>query len=276
MIMEIQDAKIGFIGTGRMATALATGFTRELVKADRIYGADPFEASRNQFRDTVGDAVTVAATAADCLKHADIIFLSVKPQMMQSVLQDIRSLLTDNRLVVSIAAGVNIATLESWLPEECRLVRVMPNTPCLIGRGASGVSRGSHATEADERAITELLQTVGLVENVPEKLLDAVTGLSGSGPAYAFQIIEALSDGGVKVGLPRDVATRLAAQTLAGAAEMVLQTGEHPGALKDAVTSPGGTTIAAIHEMEQGGVRAALMNAVEAATAKSIELGNAS
>jgi len=153
------------------------------------------------------------------------------------------------------------------------LIRVMPNTPCLIGRGACGVSRGTHATEADEALVSDLLKTVGLVENVPEKLLDAVTGLSGSGPAYVFQIIEALSDGGVKMGLPRDMATRLAAQTLAGAAEMVLQTGEHPAALKDAVTSPGGTTIAALHEMELGGVRAALINAVEASTKKSCELG---
>ena len=153
------------------------------------------------------------------------------------------------------------------------MIRVMPNTPCLIGRGACGVSRGTLATAEDEKTVSDLLRSVGLVENVPEKLLDAVTGLSGSGPAYVFQMIEALSDGGVKVGLPRDVSTRLAAQTLAGAAQMVLETGDHPGALKDAVTSPGGTTIAAIHEMEIGGVRAALMNAVEASTRRSEELG---
>lgn len=272
--MPLTDTKIGFIGTGRMATALAAGFTRDLIPASQIFGTDPFESSRTAFQQAVGSEVTVSETAADCLTPADIIFLAVKPQVMESALFEVSSLLTCGKLVVSIAAGVNITKLESWLPPGCRLIRVMPNTPCLIGRGASGVSRGSYASEEDEQSVSELLRTVGLVENVPEKLLDAVTGLSGSGPAYVFQMIEALSDGGVKMGLPRDVATRLAAQTLAGAGEMVLQTGEHPGALKDAVTSPGGTTIAAIHEMEQGGVRAALMNAVEASTAKSRELGS--
>jgi pyrroline-5-carboxylate reductase len=271
--MSIEHTKIGFIGTGRMATALAAGFTRDLVRASQIFGADPVAASRDMFRRTVGDAVTLSETANECLSQADVVFLAVKPQMMQSVLADVRSLLTDDRLVVSIAAGLTVSKLESWLPPSCRLIRVMPNTPCLIGRGACGVSRGTYATEQDEQLVSDLLRTVGLVENVPEKLLDAVTGLSGSGPAYVFQMIEALSDGGVKVGLPRDMAMRLAAQTLAGAADMVLQTGDHPAVLKDAVTSPGGTTIAGLHEMELGGVRAALMNAVEASTAKSIELG---
>lgn len=271
--MKIEDAKIGFIGTGRMATALAAGFTRELLPVSQIFGTDPVAASRDLFRQTVGHAATVSSDAAECLADADVVFLAVKPQVMQSVLEDVRSLLTDDKLVVSIAAGLTITKLESWLPPGCRMIRVMPNTPCLIGHGASGVSRGSNATEVDELLVSDLLRTVGSVENVPEKLLDAVTGLSGSGPAYVFQMIEALSDGGVKMGLPRDIATRLAAQTLAGAAQMVLQTGDHPAALKDAVTSPGGTTIAALHEMELGGVRAALMNAVEASTKKSCELG---
>ena len=256
-----------------MATALAAGFTRELLSADQILGVDPVAALREQFLSVVGDAAVVGETAAPTLNSADIVFLAVKPQVMKSALAALDPLTSSSSLIVSIAAGVTISTLESELPPGTRLIRVMPNTPCLIGRGACGLSRGACATADDEKVVTELLETVGLVENVPEKLLDAVTGLSGSGPAYVFQIIEALSDGGVKAGLPRDVATRLAAQTVAGAAGMVLQTGEHPAALKDAVTSPGGTTIAGVHEMEKAGVRAALMNAVAAATRRSQELG---
>ena len=271
--MQLQNVKIGFLGTGRMATALAAGITRDLLTASQILGADPVAASREQFLQVVGDTAVVGESADPTLNDADIIFLAVKPQVMKSALAALDPLTLSSKLLVSIAAGLTISTLESALPSETRLIRVMPNTPCLIGRGACGVSRGSCATDDDEKIVNELLQTVGLVENVPERLLDAVTGLSGSGPAYVFQIIEALSDGGVQVGLPRDMATRLAAQTVAGAAEMVLQTGEHPAALKDAVTSPGGTTIAAIHEMEKAGVRAGLMNAVAASTQRSQELG---
>ncbi|MDG1897293.1 MAG: pyrroline-5-carboxylate reductase [Fuerstiella sp.] len=271
--MQLQNVKIGFLGTGRMATALACGFTRELLSSDQILGADPATASREHFLQVVGKGAIAGETADPTLNDADIVFLAVKPQVMQTALAALDPLTLSSKLVVSIAAGVTISTLESGLPSGTRLIRVMPNTPCLIGRGACGVSRGSCATDDDEKIVNELLETVGLVENVPEKLLDAVTGLSGSGPAYVFQIIEALSDGGVKVGLPRDMATRLAAQTVAGAAEMVLETDEHPAALKDAVTSPGGTTIAAIHEMEKAGVRAALMNAVAASTKRSQELG---
>ncbi|MEZ6125115.1 MAG: pyrroline-5-carboxylate reductase [Planctomycetaceae bacterium] len=272
--MNLETAKIGFIGTGRMATALATGFLRHLISADRIRGCDPVPAARQQFQNTVGSECQVFAQASECLAGTDVVFLSVKPQTMAEVLQEIKSVLTADQLIVSIAAGLTIAQLESWLPEGSRLVRVMPNTPCLVGSGASGISRGSAATQDDMALVTELLSTVGIVETVPEKLLDAVTGLSGSGPAYVFQMIEAASDGGVKAGLPRDIATRLAAQTLLGSAQMVLTTGQHPAALKDAVTSPGGTTIAGLHQMELGGVRAALISAVEAATRRSLELGS--
>ncbi len=255
-----------------MATALARGFTRELVPTAQICGVDPSEASKQAFRAAVGEDVVVSAAADEHLQNSDVVFLAVKPQMMQSVLEDLVPHLRPEQLIVSVAAGLTISRLESWLPPGCRLIRVMPNTPCLIGKGACGISRGTSASDADEQLVSTLLSSVGVVEIVAEHLLDAVTGLSGSGPAYVFQIIEALSDGGVKVGLPRDMAIRLAAQTLVGAAEMVLQTGEHPAALKDAVTSPGGTTIAALHEMELGGVRAALISAVEASTRRSAEL----
>lgn len=154
-------------------------------------------------------------------------------------------------LIISIAAGVTLATLESALPGH-RVIRVMPNTPCLVGEAASAFSLGKHATDADRTLVKTLLDAVGLSMEVPETLLDAVTGLSGSGPAYVFQFIEALSDGGVMAGLPRNVAMQLAAQTVKGAAEMVLRTGKHPGELKDGVTSPGGTTIAGVEALEKG------------------------
>ena len=271
--MKLDNIKIGFAGTGRMAAALAKGFTAELIQANLIVGYDPSQESLTQFQKLVGDDVVVSSASVDCLAEADILFLAVKPQVMQTALVGLKPVLSPGQLVVSIAAGTTISSLESWLPKQQRLIRVMPNTPCLIGHGACGVSRGTYATAEDESAVCELLRTVGIVEQLPEKLLDAVTGLSGSGPAYVFQIIEALSDGGVKVGLPRSTSTRLAAQTLAGAAMMLLETGDHPGVLKDAVTSPGGTTIAGLMKLEDGGLRAALMNAVDAATNRSIELG---
>ncbi|MCA9048432.1 MAG: pyrroline-5-carboxylate reductase [Planctomycetaceae bacterium] len=270
--MKHQDLRIGFVGTGRMATALAVGFTRELLRPTQIIGADPLPGSRQAFLEAVGEGPRVGDSADPLLSEANVIVLAVKPQTMKAALDALAPVLNSEKLVVSVAAGLTTTTLESWLPAGTRLIRVMPNTPCLIGRGACGMCRGSHSSTDDERLVAELLQTVGIVESVPEKLLDAVTGLSGSGPAYVFQIIEALSDGGVRMGLPRDMATRLAAQTLAGAAEMLLQTGEHPGVLKDAVTSPGGTTIAGLHALERSGLRAALMNAVEAATLRSVEL----
>lgn len=260
-----------------MATALAAGFVRDLLSPSQITGFDPIEASRKTFAERVGDGVELYDSAATAIRQATVIILAVKPQVMSEALKPLAAALTSvsksSPLVVSIAAGVTIAKLEQAFPAGMRVIRVMPNTPCLIGRGASGLSLGSAATADDSQLIGELLATAGLVETLPEHLLDVVTGLSGSGPAYVFQMIEALSDGGVKMGLPRATATRLAAQTLAGAAEMLLSTGQHPGVLKDSVTSPGGTTIAGLHAMESGGVRAALINAVEAATLRSRELG---
>jgi pyrroline-5-carboxylate reductase len=191
---------------------------------------------------------------------------------MSQVMGDLRDGLRPDQLIVSIAAGISLKTLADGLGSGCRIIRVMPNTPCLVGCGASAYSRGPHATEQDAQLVQRLLSNVGTAVEVPEKLLDAVTGLSGSGPAYVYQIIEALSDGGVRMGLPRETATRLAAQTVLGAAQMVLSTGQHPGALKDAVTSPGGTTIAGLHALERGGLRGTLMDAVEAATQRAKEL----
>lgn len=267
--------RVGFIGAGKMATALARGLiAARFTSADKIVASDVFAEARKQFADeTKARAVDSNLEVVD---SSEIVVLAVKPQQMSGVLAELKTIISPQHLVISIAAGVPIKTLAAGLGEQTRIVRVMPNTPCLVGSSASGFAIGGAATAQDKGLVEQLLSAVGVAVAVDEKLLDAVTGLSGSGPAYVYQIIEALSDGGVRVGLPRDVATKLAAQTVLGGAKMVLETGEHPGVLKDAVTSPGGTTIAGLHALERGGLRAALINAVEAATNRSKELGQMS
>jgi len=264
---------IGFIGAGKMASALAVGFLKSgLTETGKLIASDVYEAARIAF-ESLTQARTTASNA-DVVKASRILILAVKPQQMEGVLREVGSILTPQHLVISIAAGVTIPKILKWLgQDEAHVIRVMPNTPALVQAGASAFCLGGEATREDAALAQQLLASVGVAVETSESLLDAVTGLSGSGPAYGFQMIEALSDAGVRVGLPRATATLLAAQTLLGAAKMVLETGEHPGALKDAVTSPGGTTIAGIHELEKAGLRAALMNAVVAATARAAELG---
>ncbi len=263
--------RIGFIGAGQMATALGQGFVKAGLAAGKdLLASDPLSEARERFAKATGgqttpDNLQVAA-------EANVIFLAVKPQQMPGVLAELRGKVTAEKLVVSIAAGVRLADLAEGLGDEVRLVRVMPNTPCLVGQGACAYCLGEKATAKDGQLAQRLLAAVGVAYQVDEKLLDAVTGLSGSGPAFVYVVIEALSDGGVRMGLPRQVATALAAQTVRGAAEMVLATGEHTGLLKDRVASPGGTTIAGLQALESGGLRAALMAAVEAATRRSAEL----
>lgn len=265
------EGRVGFIGTGKMATALAKGLIgSKFVPSHAVLGSDVIAEARRSFTETTGARTT--ATNAEILQ-SDVVFLAVKPQQVAEVLAPLAAHADRSTLLVSIAAGVPIAAITQALGREARIIRVMPNTPCLVGAGASAFALGGGATAADGDLVRRMLETVGIAIEVPETALDAVTGLSGSGPAYVYQIIEALSDGGVRVGLPRGVATQLAAQTVLGAAKMVLDTGEHPGPLKDAVTSPGGTTIAGLHELERAGLRAALMNAVQAATERSRELG---
>jgi pyrroline-5-carboxylate reductase len=217
--------------------------------------------------------VKAVATNAEVVQACDTLVLAVKPQVMAAVLAEVKPHIAARHVVVSIAAGVTLKTLADGLGDKTRLVRVMPNTPCLVGASAAGFAPGSTATPEDVVLVGRLFGAVGKAFAVPEPLLDAVTGLSGSGPAFVYVMIEALADGGVRVGLPRDVAQALAAQTVLGAAKMVLETGQHPAALKDAVASPGGTTIAGLHALERAGLRAALMDAVEAATRRSLELG---
>ncbi len=263
---------LGFLGTGKMATALARGFVRAgLLKADQIIGADLSEPARAAFGKEVG-AVTTAYNP-DVMKFAQAIVLAVKPEQASAVLKEVRGKWTEKHLLVSVVAGVPLAKLEQEMEGGARVIRVMPNTPALVGASASAYALGRAATGEDGQLVQRLFSAVGTAILVKESLLDAVTGLSGSGPAYAYLLIESLSDGGVAAGLPRDVATRLAAQTLLGAARMVLETGLHPGALKDMVTSPGGTTIEGLYELEKAGVRGAMMSAVRAAADRARRLG---
>jgi pyrroline-5-carboxylate reductase len=264
--------RIGFLGTGQMATALAKGWLAAgLARAEGIVGSDPVPAAREKFQ-TISGAKTVIENR-EVVAFCDVLVLAVKPQSMAALLAEVRPIVTARQLIVSIAAGITLRQLADGLGGGRRMIRVMPNTPCLLGASASGFSPSETATDEDIALVQRLLDAVGKAFRLPEHLLDAVTGLSGSGPAFVYVMIEALSDGGVRVGLPRDVATALAAQTVLGAARMVLETGLHTGALKDMVASPGGTTIAGLHALERGGVRGALIDAVEAATRRATELG---
>ena len=263
---------IGFLGAGKMATALAKGFIRAgLATEKQMIASDVSEAACVAFGREVGARTT--AFNPDVVKFANVLILAVKPDQVSSVLADIRDHFSEKHLLISIAAGVTLAKLETGLDEAARLIRVMPNTPALVGASATAFALGKSALPEDGETAQQLFSSVGLAFQVKEALLDAVTGLSGSGPAYVYLFIEALSDGGVASGLPRDVATRLAAQTVLGSAKMVLETGSHTGALKDMVTSPGGTTIEGLHELEKGKLRGTVMSAVRAATEKSKRLG---
>ncbi len=261
----------GFIGSGKMATALVKGMLRAgIATAESICASDPLPAARTGLQSDTSIAVFDSNLAV--AERSDVLVLAVKPQSMRQVLDHLRPAMTPAHLIVSVAAGITIGSIDEGLGQSGRIVRVMPNTPALVGEGASAYAMGPRTVPEDEAIVKRCLESVGRAVRVPESLLDAVTGLSGSGPAFVYLMIEALSDGGVRVGLPRDVATLLAAQTVLGAAMMVRDTGEHPGVLKDQVASPGGTTIAGLHALERGGLRAALMDAVEAATHRSAEL----
>jgi pyrroline-5-carboxylate reductase len=263
---------VGFLGAGQMATALVGGWTKAgLLDAARSRAADPFAEARGRFEKATG-VVTVNGNR-DVAAACDVLVLAVKPQVLPAVLAELRPALHAGHLVISIAAGVTLQALADGLGSTVRLVRVMPNTPCLVGASATGYSPGSTATPDDVELVGKLFGAVGKAYRVSEPQLDAVTGLSGSGPAYVYAFIEALADGGVRCGLPRDVAQSLAAQTVLGAAKMVLETGQHPAVLKDAVASPGGTTIAGLQVLERAAFRSAAIDAVEAATKRAQELG---
>jgi pyrroline-5-carboxylate reductase len=270
--MTTTTRRIGFLGAGNMAAALIKGLLHgKVVPAERIIASDVKAERLEQLHGSHG--IRTTADNHVLLRESDVVVLAVKPQVIDRVLTEVGADVRPDQLVVSVAAGVPIEALEGRLPRGSHVVRAMPNTPATVQAGATAIAGGSHAHEGDLLIARELFEAVGRVVVLDETLLDAVTGLSGSGPAYTMLIIEALADGGVKVGLHRDTALLLAAQTVFGSARLLLETGEHPGRLKDMVTSPGGTAIAGLHTLESGGLRRTLIDAVEVATKRSAELG---
>lgn len=266
-----ESMTIGFIGAGRMAQAMSRGFiSKGVVKPHKIMASDTVP----QMLDCIKEqGVRISRSNLEIVENSDLIIIAVKPHVVSPILQEVSSKVTREKLFLSIAAGVTLETLEKNLPSQTRVIRAMPNTPALVQTGATVIAPGSSVLQGDRELIQGLFRTIGICEVGTEEQLDAVTGLSGSGPAYGFLAIESLADGGVKMGLPRDLAQKLAAQTLLGAAKMVLESGKHPGQLKDEVCSPGGTTIAAIHKLEETGFRSSLITAVETATNRAKELG---
>jgi pyrroline-5-carboxylate reductase len=274
MAKSARRTQIAVIGSGQMGEALIGGWlAAKTVPVEALFATDAGAERRDVIKRRFG--VRTGSDNREAASWADVVVLAVKPQILDAVMKDLSPALA-GKLVLSIAAGVTIAHLAKLAPKGARVVRAMPNTPVLVRDGVSALSFGTGVTEKDQQLARRLFEAVGRAVVVEEKLMDAVTGLSGSGPAYVFLAIEALADGGVKMGLPRTVSDLLAAQTVLGAARMVLETGEHPAKLKDRVASPGGTTIAGLHRLEQGGLRAALMAAVEAASKRSEELGRES
>jgi pyrroline-5-carboxylate reductase len=268
----MKTKRLGFLGAGNMAAALIKGLLHgKVLPADQVTASDVKAERLELLRAAHGIRTTTDNHAL--LRDSDVVVLAVKPQGIDKVLTEVGADVRPEQLVVSVAAGVPIEALEGRLPKGSRVVRAMPNTPAMVQAGATAIAGGAHAKADDLRIARELFEAVGRVVVLDEALLDAVTGLSGSGPAYIMLIIEALADGGVKVGLHRDTALLLAAQTVYGAAALQLETGEHPGRLKDMVTSPGGTAIAGLHTLESGALRKTLIDAVEVATKRSVELG---
>lgn len=269
----LNSKKVGFIGSGNMGEALIRGLiTSGSAAPENMICSDVRENRLEFLKKKFGIRTTTSNT--EVVSVSDIIVYAVKPQLMAEVLKETADGLDMSKLIISIAAGVPLAAIESCLDKPLRLIRVMPNVAVSVGEGAAAVASGKNATEEDIQLAMEIFNAVGksifLKENY---LLDAVTGLSGSGPAYIFLIVDALADAGVKMGLSRDEALLLSSQTVLGAAKMLLETNTHPGQLKDMVTSPGGTAIAGLHTLEKGGLRTTLINAVEAATNRSMELG---
>ena len=255
-----------------MAQALVRGLLNaELCAPDDIVTFSPSNARAHDLAEELG--IRAATSPAQAVENAETIVLAMKPHQLDAALESLREIVAPPQLVVSVLAGASTARIETCFAAPVAVVRAMPNTPSLVGAGAAAICGGAHANAEDLRKARALFEAVGLCVTVPENQMDAVVGVSGSGPAYVFAFIEAMADGGVRAGLPRALAQQLAAQTVMGAAKMLLESGEHPGVLKDRVASPGGTTIAALHELERGALRGIVMNAVLAASDRSRELG---
>ncbi|XP_062112031.1 pyrroline-5-carboxylate reductase isoform X1 [Humulus lupulus] len=303
-LIQADTYKIGFIGAGKMAESIARGVVRSGVLPASRMSTSHSKTDRRQVFESFG--VRVLPKNDDVVEESDVVIFSVKPQVVKDVVLQLKPLLSKKKLLVSVAAGVKLKDLQRAMADEIfprimggsrakeawdtsqdefqgtvkvkewaghsRFIRVMPNTPAAVGEAASVMSLGGAATEEDGNIIVNLFGSIGKIWKADEKLFDAATGLSGSGPAYVFLAIEALADGGVAAGLPRDLALGLASQTVLGAASMATKSGKHPGQLKDDVASPGGTTITGVHELEKGGLRGLFMNAVVAAAKRSREL----
>jgi len=270
--VSIKGKRVAFLGAGNMGEALIKGLSQSgLVPAGSITASDPRAEHLGEIAKRYG--IKAVADNATLVGGADVIILAVKPQIMASVVKEIAPIVDDGKLLISIAAGVSTRKLRDQLGKPARLIRVMPNTPALVLEGVTAIARAEGLKPGDLEAAQELFAAVGKVVVLDESAMDAVTGLSGSGPAYVAMAIEALADGGVKMGLDRATAMTLAAQTVLGSARLILDTGVHPGQLKDMVSSPGGTTIAGIAALEECGLRRAFIQAVERATLRSRELG---
>jgi len=268
----LKNKQIGFVGSGNMGEALIHGLLYgHLCRPEQILCSDARPERLKAIREKYG--VRGTSHNSEVVKQSDIIVLAVKPQIMKQVIEEVAKHLDLSKLIISIAAGVPLDAIESCARKELKLIRVMPNICVSVREGVSAIAGGRHASKEDLMMAKTIFDSVGKSILIEEYLLDAVTGLSGSGPAYIFLIIDALADAGVKVGLSRDDALIMASQTVLGAAKMLIETGEHPGKLKDMVTSPGGTAIAGLHTLEQGGLRTTLINAVEVATERSKVLG---
>jgi pyrroline-5-carboxylate reductase len=268
----LKNKQVGILGTGNMGEALIHGLLHgHLCRPDQIFCSDVRAERLKTIREKYG--VKTTSHNMEVVKQSDILILSVKPQIMKPVVEEIAKHLDLSKLIISIAAGVPLEAIESCARKDLKLIRVMPNICVSVREGISAIAAGKHAMKDDLMMAKMIFDSVGKSLFIEEYLLDAVTGLSGSGPAYIFLIIDALADAGVKVGLSRDDALILASQTVLGAAKMLIETGEHPGKLKDMVTSPGGTAIAGLHTLEEGGLRTTLINAVEVATQRARVLG---
>ncbi len=263
--------KIGFIGGGNMAEAMIKGLLAGSFPAGKIMASEPSDLRRTHLVDAFG--IKLADNNRELMEQCDIIVLSIKPQIADEVLEEVASVYRNDKLIISILAGVTTGAIEKFFQGSPRVVRVMPNTPALVGEAASAICRGHYAGQEDLDTVKQLFELVGIVQLIDERQMDAATGLSGSGPAYIYIVIEALADGGVREGLRRDVAHALAVQTVVGAALMVRETGEHPAILRDQVCSPGGTAITGVSTLEKNGLRTTLMEAVSASATRSRELG---
>ena len=271
MSSSTHSQSISFVGGGRMAEALISGvLSAREYKADQIHVADPDTVRLDHLKRQYG--IQIGLTNHEAVALGDIVVLAVKPQVTAEVLKEIGDVLT-KRLVISVVAGVRLGRIIEACGPQARVIRAMPNTPAMVGEGMTALGIGPGVGDNEIACARQIFESVGRVVPIDERFMDAVTGLSGSGPAYVFLMIEAMADGGVKMGLPRETSSLLAAQTVLGAARMVLETGQHPASLKDQVTSPGGTTIAGLHRLEQGGLRGLLIDAIESATKRSRELG---